>query len=100
MKGLRRRHGRSGASAGDTPRWRFTLDNGSTVTGVVQGSGGFIRGPATRLTRAIRLARQGRDTGLYEPRPGCLAVYPHFSAASDGPMTTVDLRHVTGVRVA
>lgn len=54
------------------------LADGSTVRGAVHGSGGQIAGGEhnrERLRRAIRQAEKGRDTGLYQPKPGHALVY-------------------------
>ena len=74
-----------------TMRFEFTLDDGAArVTGPVRGAGGMVRS-ALDLDAATRLARIGRRHGLYEPQPGTVAVYPDYSAASDGPPYVVSL---------
>jgi hypothetical protein len=87
---------RSSRSSSSTPRFRFTYDDGRAVVGVVQGSGGRVRAIA-RLRSAIRQAKKGQDTGLYEPAPGHVAVYPHSTASEDGPQVNVDLCRVRSV---
>jgi hypothetical protein len=76
------------------PRFEFR-HRGRTVRGMVQGAGGFVKDEA-RLRRAKRQAALGRDSGLYEPKPGYVAVYPHFSAHSNGPMRIVPLSAYVG----
>lgn len=71
-------------------RFEFQLATGASVVGPVRGAGGFISTEA-RLLAAERNARSGRPTGLYEPRPGCVAVYPRYSAAGDGEPEIVSL---------
>jgi hypothetical protein len=73
-----------------TKRFTFTLAGGETITGPVKGAGGFINTLA-RLNAAARMAAQGRETGMYEPKPGHVAVYPDFCAWSDGRAVTVSL---------
>lgn len=34
---------------------------------------------------------RGRDSGLYEPEPHCVAMYPDYSAESDGDSVIVPL---------
>jgi hypothetical protein len=73
-----------------TARFEFTLDDVSRVTGHVRGAGGMI-GSVSRLDAAAQLARDGRPHGLYEPEPGCVAVYPDYSAVGDGEPYVVSL---------
>jgi hypothetical protein len=77
-----------------TPRFRIITKRGKVVTGVVQGSGGSIETLA-RLRGVISLATRGRDSGIYEPKPGHAAVYPNFNAHGDGKMVAVDMRGAT-----
>jgi hypothetical protein len=74
-----------------TPRFTIITKRGKSVTGVVQGAGGSISTLA-RLTGAINRATRGHDSGIYEPKPGHAAVYPKYSARSDGKMVAVDMR--------
>jgi len=74
-----------------TPRFRIVTKSGKVVTGVVQGAGGSISTLA-RLKGAIHRATRGHDSGIYEPRPGHAAVYPNYSAQSNGRMVVVDMR--------
>ena len=99
MKRKRHRVGKSRRthrSSGGATRFRFTLANGRTVAGPVQGAGGVVS-DLERMKRAIRLAKEGRDTGLYEPHPGHVVVFPEFSAEGDGPRVAVDLAKVRSV---
>lgn len=80
-------------------RFALTLDDGSTVLGSVQGSGGIIAGDSAieRLRAAIRLARDGQCTGFYQPQPGYCRLYPDYCADESGTPVDVDLRRVTAV---
>ena len=71
-------------------RFMFVLASGEVVTGPVHGAGGPV-GTIARLNAARRMALMGRSTGIVEPEPGCVAVYPDFCAWSDGPMRVVSL---------
>lgn len=66
-----------------TPRFTFALPDGSKVTGPVHGSGGMA--DAAELQRAARRHGAGKPTGLIEPKPGHVVVYPQYCAISDGP---------------
>ena len=93
---MKRKRHRVGKGSSGVARFRLTLANGRTVTGPVQGAGGVVS-DLERMKRAIRLAKEGRDTGLYEPRPGHVDVFPEFSAQGDGPRVAVDLARVRSV---
>ena len=82
-----------------TPRFRLTMSDGSTVTGVIQGSGGFVKTLA-RLLGGIDRAKRGLDSGFYEPLPGHVAVFSSFSASSDGPARWIDMRRIVKVEEA
>lgn len=72
--------------------FRLRLATGEFVTGAVHGSGGQIARGAhntDRLRRAIRLAEAGRDTGIYQPKPGHARVYLDRDNVTT---TDVDLR--------
>lgn len=69
-------------------RFRFDLGGGQVVEGVVRGAGDMVH-HADRMRQQCRRARNGRRLGVYEPTPGCVAVYPEYTAASDGPVTIV-----------
>jgi hypothetical protein len=69
---------------------RFTLLDGTTVTGPVQGAGGFIK-KLGELDAAACVAYQRRPHGLYEPRQGSVAVFPDYCAAGNGAPVVVDL---------
>ena len=73
---------------------QFKLADGSFVAGAVHGSGGLVAGPQghDRIERAIRQANKGRDTGLYEPKPGHARVYRDASALSADNPIDIDLR--------
>jgi hypothetical protein len=71
-------------------RFTFLLADGTTVTGPVQGSGGFVSTQA-RLVAQQRLAAAGRELGVYEPAPGCVAVFPAYAAAGNGEPVIVPL---------
>jgi hypothetical protein len=79
MRGLalQRRYGRGAGSGPLAPRFRLTFENGTSVVGPVQGSGGYVkhlRG-AFNMLAIVKLAQDGRDTGAYEPSPGHIVVY-------------------------
>ena len=80
----------------DARRFTLTLDDGTTVTGPIHGSGGLIAGDRAidRLARAIAHAAEGRDSGFYEPQPGFCRVYPDYSAVESGTPVDVDMRRV------
>ena len=44
-----------------------------------------------RLRKAIDWAERGDPTGLYEPKPGHVAVYPDYCAKTDGRKVVVKL---------
>jgi hypothetical protein len=73
-----------------TPRYVITEANGTKTTGVVQGNGGAIVSFG-RLEAAVRNATRGRDTGCYEPKPGCVVVYPDFCSRENGRAVVVSL---------
>lgn len=73
-----------------TARFEFTLPTGASIVGPVRGAGGFISSEK-RLLAAERCARAGHPTGLYEPKRGHVAVYPDYSAKSDGDPEIVSL---------
>ena len=63
---------------------RFRLTGaGFDVTGPVQGNGGPVQ-RLGQLQAAQRCALEGSPTGLYEPRPGHVCVYPDFTATDNG----------------
>jgi hypothetical protein len=70
--------------------WFEIAQDGHAVAGPVQGAGGMVP-TLERLEGAQRLARQGRPHGLHEPRPGCVAVYPEYSARGNGRAVVVSL---------
>ena len=65
-----------------SPRFSFVLPSGVTVVGPVQGNGGMV--DAARIVAAARMAASKRPHGLYEPAPGCVAVFPEYCAAGNG----------------
>lgn len=62
-------------------RFRFVVD-GQEILGSVQGAGG--KAEFHHLARAARLAAKGRPHQLYEPRPGCVSVFPDETHLEDG----------------
>lgn len=80
-----------------TIRFRVTLASGRIVEGPIQGNGGKLGGGSMHaghgraraaairsLDAALRAAHDGRDIGIFEPRPGHAAIYPDYCAESDG----------------
>lgn len=74
-------------------RFTFKAPDGRILRGPVQGAGGFVQRLAD-LQMAQRLASEGRRLPCYEPKPGCVHVYPRATAESNGKPVTVDLRKV------
>lgn len=87
-----------------TIRIKATLADGTVYVGPIQGSGGRVgsgalhagyeaaaRDAIRTLGRAQRRAAKGKDTGLYEPKPGHLAIYPNETAASAGPEVVIPI---------
>ena len=72
------------------PRYVITEANGTKTCGVVQGNGGVDVSHA-RLEAAVRNATRGRDTGMYEPKPGYIAMFPNYCAAANGRRVVVSL---------
>lgn len=85
-------------------RIRAQTADGRVVIGPVRGRGGMVgtgslhagyqvaaAAAATTIARSVRLATKQRDTGLYEPEPGHVAMYPDFCAESDGEPVIVPL---------
>lgn len=88
-----------------TPRFSFYLVDRATtpiariVSGPVQGAGGLFIS-YERLLGCARLSQEGRPHGLYEPAPGCVHVFPAFSALGNGDPVLVDLRQAVRVEPA
>lgn len=74
-------------------RFTFTAKDGRSITGVVQGTGGYVQS-LYRLKLAQEWAKAGKSLNIYEPKPGCICVYPEFNAFDNGRRVTVDLREV------
>lgn len=71
-------------------RFEAMVSDGSTVVGTIQGWGGRLeRDAMRRLAIAQRRAAEGRPTLLFEPEPGCVAMYPHETAQSQGESVVV-----------
>lgn len=80
-----------------SPRFEFLLADGRVVTGVVHGCGGVLSRPGDleRLQLSIERAKEGDPLAVYEPRPGHVRVYPHYSAYHQGDHIDVGLRGAT-----
>ena len=89
-------------------RFRVTMPNGRIIVGPIHGSGGMSGSGALHaglsfaqkhalaaIRQAQRLARRGRRTHVYEPEPGCVAVYPDYCAAKNGHAAPVPLLEST-----
>jgi hypothetical protein len=85
-------------------RIRATLADGTVYVGPIQGSGGRIgsgalhagREAAARdaertLGRVQRRAARGKDTGVYEPEPGHLAIFPEETAEGPGRQVVIPI---------
>lgn len=83
---------------------RATLENGQTVIGPIQGSGGYIGSgclymgiehaqlAAMRtIHRATLRAMEKLSTHIYEPQPGHVAMFPHADHESRGDAVHVPL---------
>lgn len=86
-------------------RFRATLADGRVLEGPVQGYGGKLgtgalhagfsaarREALRRLAFAKRMLARGRALPMYEPEPGCVAIYPDYSAESDGEPVVVPVK--------
>jgi hypothetical protein len=85
-----------------------TLQNGRTVTGPIHGNGGLIGSALShivplppdlasdyirdRLSACWHCLERGQRLPVYEPKPGCVAMYPNWSPASDGQAVAVPVR--------
>ena len=85
-------------------RFRAELADGRVVVGSIQGNGGELgnaslcqgtraaRAHAIRRMRAIqRCAAEGLSVSIYEPAPGCVAMFPDWSLESRGEVVAVPL---------
>jgi hypothetical protein len=82
-----------------TTKFRFYLKGGAQIVGPVRGCGGMCCSLDALLVSHQRVLA-GLDHKLPAPEPYCLSCYPHYSAASDGLETIVDLREVTRITFA
>lgn len=76
-------------------RYRFELPNGRVIVGAVQGNGGVLRQGTNGLARLLlakQRVQQGREIALYEPEPGCVLVFPDYSAEGNGREELVPLK--------
>lgn len=73
-------------------RFRFRHET-QIISSVVQGNGGLVT-TLERLLGAKRVASQGHEHGLYEPKPGCVMLYPEYCAAGNGPELVVPIAHL------
>lgn len=87
---------------------RATLPDGRTFEGPIQGNGGKLgdgtaymgdelaTGAAIDQIRKVqRLHADGRPTGIYEPQPGHVAIYPDWSGFGDGVPVCIPLESTT-----
>lgn len=85
-------------------RIRAELETGEVLTGPVMGNGGMVgsgamhagRGLAARQAlHTLRIAKlratEGRRLQIFEPAPGCVAIYPDHGPASDGERVVIPL---------
>lgn len=89
----------------DTIRFKAITCSGLELVGPIRGVGGMLGSAALHLTNrksaeqiafdrldcAQRRAERSCHSGFYEPRPGCVAIYPDFSAQGDGKPVAVPL---------
>lgn len=83
-----------------TETWfRFTMPDGSAVTGPVHGSGGAVSARCSEAMRRIlhqqKRARDGRNLSWFEPLRGHVSVHTGYSlqgSSVDQPRVSVDLR--------
>ena len=80
---------------------RATLKTGEVLTGPVMGCGGMIGGGAMHAgrdlaaLRELRVAKlraaEGQRLQIFEPAPGCIAIYPDHGPACDGKRVVIPL---------
>ncbi len=59
----------------DTTRYTITTASGESVSGYVQGNGGYLRETHSGLERLRKMAEDpSKRASVYEPEPGCVAV--------------------------
>lgn len=87
----------------DAIKFKAVLHDGTILTGPIMGNSGMLcagihdtdmakRVALDRIDQAKRLDSQGyRGPGIHEPEPGCVAIYPDFSAKGDGEPVAVPL---------
>lgn len=86
-----------------TIHFKAVLPDGTVHIGPIMGKGGMICAGISdmdlarwvaldRINQAQRLTAQGyRGPGIYEPEPGCVAIYPDYSAEGDGEPVAIPL---------
>ncbi len=89
-------------------RIKATLATGETITGPIMGNGGMVgsgalchgaKSAGRQALRSLRVAQSRAADGLhlpiFEPSPGHVAIYPDFSAATDGERIEIPLAGTT-----
>lgn len=86
-------------------RFRCVLKDGSEVVGPIMGNGGMLGDICAHLSESMqqavakdvlkfvvrRLRTADKQHRIYEPAPNYCAVYPNYSAESDGDPVAVNL---------
>lgn len=74
--------------------FRVTTPDGTTLVGPIRGSGGMLPADSAGLevlARESRRAKAGKLLLIYEPKPGCIAVFPDAGRESEGAEVAVPL---------
>lgn len=74
-------------------RFRF-VSPGEVTVGVVRGAGDETVLSMKRLLAVQQKARWAQPHGVFEPKPGHVAVYCEFQEGNPGPVDLIDLRNV------
>lgn len=87
---------------------RAELADGKVHVGPIMGNGGMIGSSTLHVGRelaerqalyVLRLCQDrvadGRGLPVFEPKPGHVAIYPHFSASTDGERIYIPLAGTT-----
>ena len=89
----------------NTVKFKCTLRSGEVVVGPIMGNGGYLGASCSHLSIErqreaasnilsvvrVRLNNDGEQRRIYEPEPGCCAVYPDDCAATQGDPVAVPI---------